>query len=315
MQVNRYRRLTKIPELIHKPAALRRGGRIGVVAPAGCVSTRELVAGIETIRNQGFEVEVAPGINDRKGYLAGSEELRANDLTTFFLRDDIEAIFCARGGFGSIQLLPLLDGKIRRHPKIFCGYSDITILLNWFLQKFGLVTFHAPMVAMDLARGLSEQAKEHFWGILTGETKGWKVTLTETLRPGKCAAPMIGGCLSMLVTTLGTPYEIDTEGKLLFLEDIGEKPYRIERMLVHLKLAGKLDGLAGLVFGDFINCEGEGPRDIGSIITEMFNDAPYPVVKGMAAGHGAENLALPFGVSMLLDGDAGMLSLLESPVK
>lgn len=214
-----------------------------------------------------------------------------------------------------MQLLPLLDAKIRRHPKIFCGYSDITILLNWFLQKFGLVTFHAPMVAMDLARGLSEQAKEHFWGILTGETQGWNVTLAEPVRRGKSEAPMIGGCLSMLVTTLGTPYEIDTKGKLLFLEDIGERPYRIERMLMHLKLAGKLDGLAGLVFGDFINCEGEGPRDIKSVITEMFSDAPYPVVTGMAAGHGPENLALPLGVRMLLDGDMGTLSLLESPVK
>ncbi len=313
--MNGNRRLTKIPAKVHKPAALRRGGRIGVVAPAGYVSARELAAGIETIRNQGFEVEVAPGINDRKGYLAGSGEIRANDLSAFFLRDDIEAIFCARGGFGSMQLLPLLDGKIRRHPKIFCGYSDITILLNWFLQKFGLVTFHAPMVAMDLARGLSEQAKEHFWGVLTGEKKDWKVTLSEAMRPGKCEAAMIGGCLSLLVTTLGTPYEIDTKGRLLFLEDIGEKPYRIERMLMHLKMAGKLDGLAGLVFGDFINCEGEGPRDVMSVITELFNDAPYPVVKGMAAGHGPENLAIPFGVRMLLDGDAKTLSLLESPVK
>lgn len=307
--------MTKIPAHVHKPAPLRRGGRIGVVAPAGCVSSQELAAGIETIRNQGFAVEVARGVNDRKGYLAGSGEIRAQDLTAFFLRDDIDAIFCARGGFGSMQLLPLLDAKIRRHPKIFCGYSDITILLNWFLQKFGLVTFHAPMVAMDLARGLSEQAKEHFWGILTGETQGWNVTLAEPVRRGKSEAPMIGGCLSMLVTTLGTPYEIDTKGKLLFLEDIGERPYRIERMLMHLKLAGKLDGLAGLVFGDFINCEGEGPRDIKSVITEMFSDAPYPVVTGMAAGHGPENLALPLGVRMLLDGDMGTLSLLESPVK
>ncbi|MDH3446488.1 MAG: LD-carboxypeptidase [Deltaproteobacteria bacterium] len=313
--MNHNRGLAKSRAHVHKPAPLRRGGRIGVVAPAGYVSSGDLAAGIEAIRNEGFEVEVGRGVNDRKGYLAGSHEIRARDLRAFFLRDDIDAIFCARGGFGSIQLLPSLDAEIHRHPKIFCGYSDITILLNWFLQKFGLVTFHAPMVAMDLARGLSEQAKEHFWGILTGEKQNWRVNLAEALRPGKCEAPMIGGCLSLLVTTLGTPFEIDTRGKILFVEDIGEKPYRIERMLMHLRLAGKLDGLAGVVFGDFPECGGEGPRDVKSVISEMFNDAPYPVVTGMAAGHGAENLALPLGVRMLLDADAVTLSLLESPVK
>jgi muramoyltetrapeptide carboxypeptidase len=312
--VNRKQRLLKNCPRIHKPAPLRRGGRIGIVAPAGCVENEELTAGLTAIREQGFEVELAPGIHDRKGYLAGSGEVRAQDLSAFFLREDIDAVFCARGGFGSVQLLPFLDANIRRHPKIFCGYSDITILLNWFLQEFGLVTFHAPMVAMDLARGLSDQAKEHFWKILTGEKKTWRVQLSEAIRSGKCEAPMLGGCLSLVVTTLGTPYEIATRGKILFLEDIGEKPYRVERMLTHLKLAGKFDGLAGLVFGDFTQCEGEGPRDVKTVITEMFHGAPFPVVMGMAAGHGAENLALPLGVTMSLDGDAGTLSLLDSPV-
>jgi muramoyltetrapeptide carboxypeptidase len=284
------------------------------VAPAGCVGGEELAAGLSAIRDQGFEVDLAPGIHDRKGYLAGSGEARAQALSAFFLRDDIDAIFCARGGFGSVQLLPLLDPAIRRHPKIFCGYSDITILLNWFLQQFDLVTFHAPMVAMDLARGLSDKAKEHFWEILTGEKKTWKVALSETVRPGRCDAPLLGGCLSLLVTTLGTPFEIRTKGTILFLEDIGEKPYRVERMLTHLKLAGKFEGLAGVVFGDFTQCDGEGSRDVKTVIGEMFHDAPFPVVMGMAAGHGAENLAFPLGVTMALDADAGTLSLLESPV-
>jgi muramoyltetrapeptide carboxypeptidase len=312
--VNRKQSVLKNCPRIHKPARLQRGGRIGIVAPAGCVENEELTAGLAAIREQGFEVELAPGIHDRKGYLAGSGEIRAQDLSAFFLREDIDAVFCARGGFGSVQLLPFLDAKIRRHPKIFCGYSDITILLNWFLQEFGLVTFHAPMVAMDLARGLSDQAKEHFWEILTGEKKTWRVQLSEGIRSGKCEAPMLGGCLSLVVTTLGTPYEIATRGKILFLEDVGEKPYRVERMLTHLKLAGKFDGLAGLVFGDFTQCEGEGPRDVKTVIAEMFHRAPFPVVMGMAAGHGAENLALPLGVTLSLDADAGTLSLLESPV-
>jgi muramoyltetrapeptide carboxypeptidase len=299
---------------VHKPSRLRSGDRIGVIAPSGCVAAEELAGGLRAIREQGFELELAPGIHDRKGYLAGSGDGRARDLAGFFLRDDIAAIICARGGFGSAQLLPLLDPEIRRHPKIFCGYSDVTILLNWLLQRWGLVTFHAPMVAMDLARGLSDRAKEHFWGTLTGANSKWSIELGEPLRSGKCEAPLLGGCLSLLTTTLGTPYEIDTRKKILFLEDVGEKPYRIERMLVHLKMAGKFDGLAGLIFGDFTQCDGEGPRDVKSVIREMFHDASYPVAMGMPAGHGPENLALPLGVRMKLDGNEGRLSLIESPV-
>jgi muramoyltetrapeptide carboxypeptidase len=299
---------------VYKPSRLRRGDRIGVVAPAGCVAGEELAAGLRAIREQGFEPELAPGIHDRNGYLAGSGATRARDLAGFFLRDDIAGIICARGGFGSAQLLPLLNPEIRHHPKVFCGYSDITVLLNWLLQKWGFVTFHAPMVAMDLARGLSRRASAHLWGILTGKKQEWTVRLGEAVCSGKCEAPMMGGCLSLLTTTLGTPYEIDTRKKILFLEDVGEKPYRIERMLLHLKLAGKLDHLAGLVFGDFTQCDGEGPRDVKWIIREMFHNVPYPVAIGMPAGHGAENLALPLGVRMRLDANEGSLSLIEAPV-
>jgi muramoyltetrapeptide carboxypeptidase len=138
--------------------------------------------------------------------------------------------------------------------------------------------------------------------------------LGEMIRPGAVEAEMIGGCLSLLVTTLGTPYEIDTRGKLLFIEDVDERPYRIERMLTHLKMAGKLDSVAGVVFGDFTRCEGEGPRSVREIIAEFFHDAPYPVATGLAAGHGIENLTLPFGVKMALDASAATLSLTESPV-
>jgi muramoyltetrapeptide carboxypeptidase len=297
---------------VYKPPPLKRGGRIGIVAPAGCVDPAAVEEGVEAVRKEGFAVELAPNVYRRKGYLAGDELARADDLVNFFQRADIDAIFCARGGFGSMQLLPHMINQLK--PKIFVGYSDITVLLNWFLQKFHMVTFHAPMVAMDIARGLSERAKEHFWGLLTGEMREWKVELGEIIRPGMIEAEMIGGCLSLLVTTLGTPYEVDTTGKLLFLEDTDEKPYRIERMLTHLKMAGKLDRLSGLVFGDFTRCEGEGTRDVRQVIGELFAEAPYPVVMGMAAGHGQENLALPFGVKMALDGQAGTLSLSESPV-
>ena len=300
---------------LKKPARLRPGNRIGVVAPAGCVEPDALLKGVQVIRNQGFEVELSSRIFDSKGYLAGDERNRADDLINFFQRSDIHAIFCARGGFGSAQLLPfLIQSNFRPSPKIFAGYSDITILLNWLRHQFGLVTFHAPMVAMELAHGVNERTGEAFWGLLTGHKSEWQVDLGEMIRPGKTEGEVMGGCLSVVVTTLGTPYEIQTDGKLLFLEDVGERPYRIERMLTHLKMAGKLDHLAGLVFGDFTNCEAEGPRSVLPIIAEMFAQAPYPVLTGMPAGHGSEHITLPFGVRMILDGYSRTLSLVESPV-
>ena len=299
---------------VHKPAPLAPGARIGVVAPAGCVAPAALLAGVAAIEAQGYVVELAPGIYQNNGYLAGAAADRARDLRDFFRRGDIAAIFCARGGFGSIQTLEYLSLDLAKYPKLFVGYSDITILLDWLRRRCGMVTIHGPMVATDLARGLSGRSGEHFWGMLDGSKRGWRLNLGETLRRGQVEAEMTGGCLSMLVTTLATAYEIDSRGKILFLEDVGEAPYRVERMLMQLKMAGKLDHLAGVVFGDFTLCAAEGPRDVRAVIGDVFAHAPYPVAMGLPAGHGAENFALPFGVKMRLDGDGATLEMLESPV-
>jgi muramoyltetrapeptide carboxypeptidase len=306
--------LWKTQVTVHKPPPLKKGSTIGVIAPAGFVENEALLAGVKAIRERGFNVEISAGVNARKGYLAGDAGERAAELEIFFDRVDIDAIFSARGGFGSIQIVPLLKRQFARHAKIFVGYSDITILLNWLLQAHGLVTFHGPMVAMDLAAGLSQSSAERFWGILMGEKGAWTCNLGEAIKPGRAVAPMMGGCLSLLVTTLGTPYEIDSRGKLLFLEDVGEKPYRVERMLTHLRMAGKFDGLAGVVFGDFADCNGGGSRDMRQIVAEIFATADYPVVMGLPAGHGEENFLLPFGVAMALDASEATLSIAESPV-
>ncbi|MGH7829304.1 MAG: S66 peptidase family protein [Candidatus Binatia bacterium] len=298
-----------------KPRALNKGDTIGVVAPAGALRDDQLKAGVDALLQAGFKVELSDGIGERKGYLAGDKEKRAKSLEGFFLREDIRAIFCARGGFGSVQLLPLVDPEtIRLHPKPFVGYSDVTVLLNWLLQKCGMVAFHGPMVAMEMAQGLRGRTADFFWSTLMGEKRRWQVTAGRTVRPGTAQAAMVGGCLSAVVTTLGTPYEIETRNKILFLEDIGEKPYRIERMLTHLEMAGKLRGIAGLVFGNFTNCEGDDERGFSEIVGDFFHSAPYPVVAGFPSGHGEENLLLPFGCQMALDGKDGVLSLLESPV-
>jgi muramoyltetrapeptide carboxypeptidase len=299
---------------VHKPPRLKPGARIGVVAPAGSVDAAALERGVDAITARGFTVEIGAAVHLRSGYLAGSPAKRAEDLLGFFRRPEIDAIFCARGGFGSAQLLPHLSSAVKAWPKIFAGYSDITVLLNWLYRSCDMVSFHAPMVAEEMARGLGDREQTHFWRVLSGELDHWSLTLEAPVRPGLAEGELIGGCLSMLVTTLGTPYEIDTRGKLLFLEDVGEKPYRLERMLTHLKMAGKFDQVAGIVFGDFSRCDGDGSRELKDIIAELFYDARYPVLSGMKAGHGAENLALPIGARMRLDGANGSLTLLESPV-
>ncbi len=299
-----------------KPNPLKRGDTIGVVAPSGAVQDESLDAGVHALVREGFRVELAKGILERKGYLAGENETRARALEHFFLRDDIRAILCARGGFGSVQLLPLIDARtISLHPKIFVGYSDVSALLIWLSQNCGLVTFHGPMVAVDIARGMKGRTRDFFWDTLCGNCKTWQVRVSKTVRPGTgvVQAEMIGGCLSTVVTTLGTPFEIQTIGRILFLEDVGEKAYRIERMMTHLKMAGKLDGVAGVVFGQFTDCGVGEERGVAEIIEDLFRDVSYPVLSGLCAGHTEENLLLPFGVKMALDGKAGVISLLESP--
>jgi len=299
-----------------KPKPLKKGDMIGILAPAGAVQASQLEAGAAALRNEGFKVELAEGIADRKGYLAGAPEKRVRALESFFVREEIRAILCARGGFGSIQLLPLLNpGTIRSHPKIFVGYSDVSVLLNWISQSCGLVVFHGPMVVMDIARGLDAQSRDCLWGTLGASKGSWEVDGLSAVQSGKGVAEgvLAGGCLSVVVTTLGTPYEIETQGKVLFLEDVGEKPYRIERMLTHLKMAGKLDRVAAVVLGQFTDCAGDDERDVTAIVRDIFRGARYPVLSDFPGGHGKTNLVLPFGVKAAVDGRKGLLSLLEAP--
>ena len=297
-----------------KPPPLRPGDTIGVIAPAGAVYEDLLARGVRALEASGFRVVLAEGILARKGYLAGSEQQRAETLERFFLRDDIAAIFCARGGFGSIQLLPALDPDlIRAHPKIFVGFSDVTALLNWMSQRCGVVVFHGPMVAVEFAGELEGGVSSGFWDALTGKRRLWQIKGSGVLRTG--GAPvrgaLAGGCLSVLVTTLGTPYEIDTAGKIVFLEDVGERPYRIERMLTHLRMAGKLDHVAGIVTGAFNDCESGAERDVTEVLADVFAGAPYPVVTGLPCGHATPNTLLPIGLTAELDGRNGVLMLVE----
>lgn len=292
------------PQLV-KPPALRPGDTIGIVAPASNVNQADLEAGCEALRRAGYRPFYFDSILDRDLYFGGSLQRRVRELEDMFTRDDVRAIVCARGGYGANYLLPELDiKKIRANPKIFLGYSDITCLLTYFLDAAGLVTFHGPMVSKDWnhANGIDLAS----WLSALSNTAAWGVPVNESVRAlteGEAEGTLYGGCLSILVASLGTPYEIKTEGTILFLEDIAAKPYQIDRMLMQLKLSGHLSGVRGIVFGEMLDCQQSKDQDytLQEVIKRIVGDLGIPVAYGLKSGHvTSNNITLPFGMTARL---------------
>jgi muramoyltetrapeptide carboxypeptidase len=229
-----------------------------------------------------------------------------------FSTPTVKAIIAARGGYGTGRLLPFIDPPVLRgNPKIFVGHSDLTFLLNDLVQRAELVSFHGPMIT-DLDK--RPEAAGHLLAMLTGDRIRWHEPAQEVIQPGTAEGRLVGGCLSVIVATLGTPYALDTRGCLLFLEDVNEKPYRVDRMLTQLRQAGMLDGVAGVIFGEMSGCVAAENEQVSvrDVIAEAFATAPYPVAYGLPSGHGAGTLTLPFGIRARLAGER--LTLLESPV-
>jgi muramoyltetrapeptide carboxypeptidase len=297
--------------LMRKPAMLRRGDLIGVVAPAGATEAAAVTAGVSLLEKAGYPVRLGDSVFKRMGFLAGNDTERAADLLGMFRDRDVKAILAARGGYGSGRLLPHLDVElIRQHPKIFVGYSDLTFLLSHMLQRAELVTFHGPMVGGLAANPGTAEALLAF---LSGDRLGWNLEARDIIQPGTAEGVIVGGCLSVIVSTLGTPYETQTKGRLLFLEDVNEKPYRIDRMLTQLRQAGKLSDVAGIIFGEMHGCVAE-PNEavtVREVIRQAFANDPYPVVFGLPTGHGTGAATLPLGIRARLAGER--LTLLESP--
>ena len=295
-----------------KPSRLNRGDSIGVISPAGPVDRSHLTADLHFLKTKGYKVHVAPHVYGRREYLAGKDEDRLSDLENMFKNPDIKAVFCSRGGYGSLRLLDRIDYElIRKNPKILVGYSDITALLTAVFKKTGLVTFHGPMVKglsslpatawRNLARMISSEQAPAF-----SPMKG------SPLYGGKATGPIMGGNLSLICRLLGTPFMPSFKGCILFIEDRGEALYRLDRMLTHLKLAGSLEGIKGLILGQFLDC-GD-PAAINHLIKERFASMNIPIVAGFPLGHGPENTTLPLGIMAGLDTDAMTFSLLESSV-
>ncbi|HET9284729.1 MAG TPA: LD-carboxypeptidase [Candidatus Angelobacter sp.] len=284
---------------IIRSRALRQGDKIGLIAPASSFNRDRFKAGCERLRQMGYEPVYSPDIFDRNIYFAGSAERRIWEFQEFWRRDDIAALICVRGGYGSNYVLERLDlDRLAAQPKALIGCSDITSMLTAIHDRTGLITFHGPMVAKDLANGTFDPAS---WNHALGGSAAWNVPVdgVEVLQTGGAQGTLYGGCLSILLATLGTPFEIETKDTIFFIEDIAEKPYRIDRMLMQLSLAGKLDKVRGFIFGEMLDCEppkGE-TYTLQQVIMRVL--APYnvPIVYGLKSGHvSSGNITLPIGV-------------------
>jgi len=285
-----------------RPAALRPGDKVGIIAPAGPVEPDALEAGCATLLRMGYQPFYLPSILDRDLYFAGTVERRLNEFHEMFRRREVRAVICARGGYGCNYLLPHLDlGLIRRNRKIIVGCSDVTTLLTYLCDAAGLVTFHGPMAAGDFGR--PDGIDEHAWfaAVASGEThqRIFDARDVEPLAKGTGEGVLYGGCLSLLCASLGTPYEARTRGTVLFLEDLNEPPFRIDRMLMQLKFAGKLKEVKGIIFGEMHRCGQRGAEDytLQQVVMRVLADLRVPVAFGLKSGHvSSQNITLPFGV-------------------
>jgi len=291
-----------------KPPALQPGDTVGIVAPASNIQRELLEAGCDSLRRLGYKPFYSDSIFDQDLYFAGSVERRARELEEMFERDEVRALLCARGGYGSNYLLGALDlKKIASYPKIFVGYSDNTTLLTWFADSAGFVTFHGPMVTKDFAR--ADGVDWASWEAALNGLSHWALDLgansgVKPLVEGSAEGILYGGCLSMLVASLGTPYEIRTNDTILFLEDVAAKPFQIDRMLMQLKLAGKLADVRGIIFGEMLDCIQD--KDQGyaleEVVLRLVGDLGVPVAYGVRSGHVSRgNITLPIGVRAALN--------------
>jgi len=312
-----------------RPAALKTGDAVGLITPATYVSDPDQLAlVVRTVEYFGLKPKFGRNVRKRNGYLGGSIEERLEDLHAMFRDPDVRGVFCIRGGYGSGQLLDSIDyDLIRRNPKVFLGYSDITALHLAIQKMTGMITFHGPMM---LSRFTSYTQDLFRRALFRAEPIGAIQNPPETdplrpshmhraVRPGRARGRLIGGNLSLVASLMGTPYEPDTRGKILFLEDVGEEPYSLDRMLTQLRLAGKLSAAAGIVFGECASCR---PREfrpafesnlsVGEVVDEILGRLEIPVASGLVIGHTSDQATLPVGAMATLDAEKGEL-LIEEP--
>jgi muramoyltetrapeptide carboxypeptidase len=305
-----------------KPPRLEPGDTIAVAAPGSAPSDpSRLSQGIAVLRSRGYRVVTARTDFGPHGYLSGPDDVRLAEFNGFLRRDDVQAIFCVRGGYGTLRLLPHLDYEsARRHPKLVVGYSDITALHMALFHRAGIAGIAGPMVAVEWADP-DPETERLFWPLVRGETpqplEGPHGARLVPVRPGRARGFLVGGNLTLVTRLLGSPYLPPLNETLLFLEEVGEPPYRIDGMFAQLRLAGVLDRLGGLILGSFTETETDRPTlSLDDVFGEYLANLPFPVASGLAYGHHPVKSSIPVGVMAELDvrAESATLSVLESVV-
>lgn len=317
---------TSLPTKV-KPSRLRKGDTVGLITPAGYISDDQLKEAIENIEGLGFKPYFTNNIHDKYGYLAGKDDVRANDLNHMFENDKVDGIFCVRGGYGVARILRQINyDSIRANPKVLVGYSDITALHYAIYSQTGLVTFHGPVATStfndfsvdNLVKTIMKPEKKTVFTPANDSGSDYDIY---TIREGKAQGELIGGNLSIAVTFLGTPYDVDYKNKILYLEEVDEKPYRVDRMLTHLYQAGKLEEIAGVALGIFRKCDakvgsarGEQTLSLKEVLYNKLYDLGVPVIYGLSFGHVENKYTIPFGINAELDVQKQTLTLTEPAV-
>ena len=304
-----------------KPKRLKLGDTIGVVAPGSPTTQEKVEEAYNKLVEMGFKVIMGESCYSKYGYLAGIDKLRAEDLNNMFRNKEVNGIICLRGGYGTQRILDLLDyNLIKNNPKVFVGYSDITALHIAINQLSNLVTFHGPMAASDLIGDISEFSMDSLYNSILYEEFNPSIKNPSeeliTINGGVAEGQLIGGNLSLIASTIGTPYEIDTKGKILFIEEIGEEPYRIDRMLTQLRLSNKLQEAEGIILGNFNNCIPEDPDmslTLEEVIDNLIRPLNKPTLFNLQAGHCEPVITIPLGVKVRLDANRKQLTILEKP--
>lgn len=306
-----------------KARALKQGDTVGLVAPASPSDKDRIERAIKNIIQMGYKVKAGESLYCERGYLAGRDELRARDINEMFKDDEVKAIYCLRGGYGTIRILDMLDyHMIMENPKIIMGFSDITAILNAIYKRTGLITFHGPMGG-DFAKGMDRETALSMKGALEcssgiGTIPGSATDDIRTIAAGKGAGRLVGGNLSLVVALMGTEYEIDTKDCILLLEDMGEEPYSIDRMLHQLKLSGKLEDASGIILGDWKDCCPRNPSrslSLEEVFEDVFAGLDKPVLSGYKIGHCRTNYTVPIGAKVHIDSSSRIFSVLEAGVK
>lgn len=302
------------------PPPLKPGDTIGIVAPASAAKRKFCQAGLAYLQNRGYQVKIAPNLTRGKFFLAGSDEVRLKYLQEFLEDESLQGIICVRGGYGAIRIVDRLDfqrlSKVR--PKVLVGYSDITILQLAILKKLGWVTYSGPMVASEMGQNISSFSEEWLWKLITAhpypiDLKNPEGEELQVWQPGVAEGRLIGGCLSLITPLLGTPLMPDLHGAILFIEDISEKTYHLDKHLQILRLHGVFDQIAGLVVGRFTDCFPKNPARSYTLIdylNHVLRRYRFPVILNLAYGHLKQRVTLPIGARVRIATDPPSITLL-----